>query len=190
MFGAKVLAEKWARRVKSDIDSSGGCMLPKRTLPIGAPIRRYPSGIEGSWPFGRNKAYVLRKLKHFLENLVAHAITAERIIDYIRKERRISGITAGIDLIHLKGVFKLARGLWRLPVHPGVLDEAHDALRHMGQLERGAERDRWPTVDELTRASRPVCRGGPTRWRSTTSISSSAPASCRRARCSARGGRI
>lgn len=133
---------------------------------------------------------MLRKLKHFLENVVAHTSTAKRIIDYIRKERRISGVTAGIDLIYLKGVFKLARGQRRLQVHPGVVDEAHDALRHMGRLERGAERDRWPTVDELTRASRPGCRSGPTRWRSTTSISSSTPAFCRRARCSARGGRI
>lgn len=36
-------------------------------------------------------------------------------------------------------------------MHPGVVDEARETLRYMGLHERGAERDRRPTEDELKR---------------------------------------
>ena len=39
-FGTKILAEKWARQIESDIDSGRAGVLPKCALLIGALIRR------------------------------------------------------------------------------------------------------------------------------------------------------
>ncbi|MFN7881661.1 MAG: site-specific integrase, partial [bacterium] len=41
--------------------------------------------------------------------------------------------------------------LWGYPVRPGVVDEAREILKHMGLVDRSAERDRRPTADELAR---------------------------------------
>jgi integrase len=148
-FGTKILADKWARRLESDIDAGRAGVLPKGALPIGKLIQRYREEMQGTKDFGRNKDDVLKRLEHFLDLDDAYTISAERIILYIRKERGISGVTAGIDLTYLKGVFKMARALWRLQVRPGVVDEAREMLRYMGLMERGQERDRRPTENEL-----------------------------------------
>ena len=53
------------------------------------------------------------------------------------------------DLTYLGGVLSLARTLWKIESPRGVVDEAREALRHMGLLARSNERDRRPTDDEL-----------------------------------------
>jgi integrase len=148
-FGTKILAEKWARGVEAAIDAGRAGVLPKGSLPVRKLIQDYRAEFAAAKPFGRNKAAVLGYLETHLGGEDAYTLTAERLVAYIGKDRRISGVTASIDLTYLKTVLKVARTLWRLQVHPGVVDEARELLTMMGKLHRSNERDRRPTSEEL-----------------------------------------
>lgn len=154
-FATKMLAETWARKIESDQDAAfAGVMNPKSKDTIFDLIDRYEREIGRSRPFGRNKASVLAKLKDpraGLGSVQVNALTADRVVRYITEQRRVSGVTASIDLTYLSGVLKVARTLWRLPVPSHAVDDARDMLSHMGLLSRSMERDRRPTQDELDR---------------------------------------
>jgi integrase len=148
-FGTKILAEKWARRIEADMDAGRAGVAPKHGPTIGDLVKRYTEEVGRTKPFGRNKEDVLKRIELHLEKVPAHALTPERVVDYIRKDRGIAGVTAGIDLTYLKGVLKVARALWRVSVQPSVVDDAREILRHMGLMARGNRRDRRATQAEL-----------------------------------------
>ena len=149
-FPTKVLAQQWARQVEVDIDAGRATAKPaKPTTTVATLVDRYTNEVGQAKPFGRNKADVLRKIRAHLGDEIASDLTAERVVDYIRKDRGISDVTASIDLTYMKGVLKIARALWREPVHPSVVDDAREILKYMGHLNRGIERDRRPTPAEL-----------------------------------------
>jgi integrase len=149
-FATKVLATQWARQVEADIDTGRATTAPVRNLTtVISLVDRYINEVGAAKPFGRNKADVLSKIRKYLGSEIAAELTAERVVDYIRADRKISDVTASIDLTYLKGVLKIARALWREPVHPSVVDDAREILKYMGTLNRSIERDRRPTPDEL-----------------------------------------
>lgn len=149
-FPTKALAIQWARAIEADIDAGRARAEPlKPTTTVGELVDRYINEMSAAKPFGRNKADVLKKIREVLGHEIAGDLTAERVVDYIRKDRGIRDVTATIDLTYLKGVLKIARALWREPVQPSVVDDAREILRYMGILNRSAERDRRPTADEL-----------------------------------------
>lgn len=151
-FSTKVLAQAWAKTMEGDAEHmQAGIMPTGKAHTVGKLIERYELEIGKEKPFGRNKADVLKRLKDHLEDEQIASLTAERIVKYIREDRKISGVTASIDLTYLKGVFKVARALWRIPISVGVVDDAREILRYMGELHKSNERDRRPTLDELTR---------------------------------------
>lgn len=152
VFSTKVLAEAWARGVEGDVESlRAGVMPVGKAHTVGKLIEKYEEEIGGPKPFGRNKADVLKKLKEHLKDVQLAALTPARVVTYITEDRKIKNVTAGIDLTYLKSVLKVGRALWQMPIHPSVVDDAREMLNHMGQLERGQERDRRPTTDELER---------------------------------------
>lgn len=148
-FPTKVLAQRWANEVENAHEFKRATPADPLQTTVGELITRYTDEIAGSKPFGRNKADVLAKLEKHLGDEVASELTVERIVQYVRKDRRIAGVTASIDLTYLKGVLRIARALWRDPVQPSVIDDAREILKYMGQLDRSKERDRRPTPDEL-----------------------------------------
>lgn len=151
-FGTKVLAVQWARQIEADIDAGRATTAPpKDTITMQQLVDRYIDEIGEAKPFGRNKADVLQRIRSHLGNEIAGDLTADRIVDYIRKDRCIRDVTAAIDLTYLKGVLKIARALWRHQVSPQVVEDAREILRYMGEMNRGNERDRRPTPDELDR---------------------------------------
>lgn len=151
-FATKTLAEAWAKGIEGDVESLRAGVMPLGKLhTMGKLIQKYEDEIGKSKPFGRNKADVLRKLRETLETVQVAALTPARIVAYITDDRKIKGVTAAIDLTYLKSVLKVARALWQLPVHPSVVDDARETLHHMGMLDRGQERDRRPTLDEIKR---------------------------------------
>jgi len=151
-FSTKTLAEAWAKGIEGDVESLRAGVMPVGKLhTMGKLIEKYEEEVGRAKPFGRNKADVLRKLRETLETVQVSALTPARIVTYITEDRKIKGVTAGIDLTYLKSVLKVARALWQLPVHPSVVDDARETLHHMGMLNRGQERDRRPTLDEITR---------------------------------------
>jgi integrase len=151
-FSTKALAEAWARGVEGDVESlRAGVMPVGKAHTVGKLIERYEEEIGGAKPFGRNKADVLKKLKEHLKDVQVAALTPARVVTYITEDRGIKNVTAAIDLTYLKSVLKVGRALWQMPIHPSVVDDAREMLNHMGHLERGEERDRRPTQDEIDR---------------------------------------
>jgi integrase len=148
-FPTKILAQQWARGVEAEIDAGRAVPARASRVTVADLVDRYTNEVSAAKPFGRNKADVLAKIRALLGAEVAADLTAERIVDYIRTDRGIRDVTASIDLTYLKGVLKIARALWREPVHPGIVDDAREILRYMGTLHRSTERDRRPTPDEL-----------------------------------------
>jgi hypothetical protein len=154
-FPKKILAELWARGIEADIDAGrtgvSSASGAARHLTIGKLIERYTQEIGRQKPFGRNKEDVLKRLKFHLGEVTPAELTVDRIVSYITEDRRITGVTASIDLTYLGGVLKVGRSLWRLPVSIAAVIEARDVLRHMNVLGRSNERDRRPTADEIER---------------------------------------
>ena len=149
-FTTKALATKWARAVEADRDAGRTSITPpKPTATVRQLVDRYINEVSAAKPFGRNKSDVLKKIRELLGDEIAGNLNAERVVDYIRKDRGIRDVTATIDLTYLKGVLKIARALWREPVQPSIVDDAREILRYMGGLNRSTERDRRPTADEL-----------------------------------------
>lgn len=154
VFGSKILAEKWGRQVEQEIDAGRAGQLAPGHVTLGALINRYTLEIGAQKPFGKNKESVLNLLKGELGAESVRDLTAERIVRYITKDRKITGVTASIDLTYLKGVLKVARALWKVGVQPAVVDEAREILKFMGMAQRSSERDRRPTADELVKLKR------------------------------------
>lgn len=147
-FPTKILAQQWARGVEADIDA-GRAAPARSTITVAQLVDRYTNEVGAAKAFGRNKADVLRKIRDTLGHEIAADLTAERVVEYIRTDRGIRDVTAGIDLTYLKAVLRIARALWREPIQPGIIDDAREILRYMGLLNRSSMRDRRPTADEL-----------------------------------------
>jgi integrase len=148
-FTTKILAEKWARNAEREIDHGHAGQLSPAHVTVGSLIDRYTEEIGKVKPFGANKASVLKLLKAELNVVPVSALTAERIVHYITKERGVKGVTAAIDLTYLKGVLRVARALWKVGIVPGVVEDAREILKYMGLAERSNERDRRPTTQEI-----------------------------------------
>ena len=148
-FETKILADKWARRIESEIDAGRAGVKPKTGRTVKELVEAYTERVEKTKPFGRNKADVLERIKVHLGRELGHSLTPERIVKYIREDRKIHGPTAAIDLTYLKGVLKLCRSLLGEPVVPGVVDDARELLKYLNVLHRSNERDRRPTGDEI-----------------------------------------
>jgi integrase len=156
-FPTKVLAERWARQLESEVDAGRAGQLAPGHVTVGSLIERYTAEIAPMKPFGRNKEAVLKLLKEPKDGLGAvpvKELTPERIVKYITEDRKVSGVTASIDLTYLKGVLRIARALWKVGVPPGVVDDAREILKYMGLSARSNERDRRPTSDELEKLKR------------------------------------
>ena len=154
-FPKKVLAEQWARGVEADIDAGrtgvASASGAARNMTIGGLIDQYTEEIGSQKPFGRNKEDVLKRIKFHLGKVTPAELTVDRIVAYITQDRKVSGVTASIDLTYLGGVLKVSRALWRLPVSIAAVIEAREVLRHMNVLGRSNERDRRPTAKEIER---------------------------------------
>jgi integrase len=148
-FPTKILAERWARSVEMAIEEGRAGIKPPCPT-VAELVDRYTEEVGRAKPFGRNKASVLKLIRAGLGNERADALTPERLVRYVRQDRMVCGVTASIDLSYTKTLLKISRALWGHPVHPGVVDEAREILRHMGLVDRSTERDRRPTADELT----------------------------------------
>jgi len=150
-FKSKILAEKWARKVEGEIDVGRSGVSAPSARTIGSLIDQYKIEIGEAKPFGKNKASVLELIKLYLDKVTVAQLTPERIVKYIKDERKVKDVTAAIDLTYLKGVLKVARALWQVNVSPSVVEDAREILKYMGMVNRSNERDRRPTADEIDR---------------------------------------
>ncbi|MBZ9984757.1 site-specific integrase [Mesorhizobium sp. BR-1-1-8] len=102
---------------------------------------------------GRTKAAVLKSLKDFdISSKRCSEIRSEHIVTLARelaKTRRPSTV-AGY-LTFLSGVFKLARPAWGYPLDEKAMTDATTVASKLEMTGRSNQRDRRPSVDEMTR---------------------------------------
>jgi integrase len=158
-FPNKALAVKWARQIEADMDARrfkdarGLANITLKEL-----ITRYEEEIGGEKPFGKNKASVLARWKLAYGATTLDQVTDDFLTLFIRNRRKpeagkkpISGVTIGIDLTYLAGVFKTAAHLWKLPVTQVPFEIARANMGHLEISTKSKERKRRPTEDELSR---------------------------------------
>lgn len=153
-FSTKALAQQWARKIEAEIDAKryqDGRGLDKITLK--ELIDQYNEEIGAEHPFGKNKVAVLSNWKKEYGDTKLSDITDDFLTKYVRDRRKggAGGVTIGIDLTYLSGVFKTARELWKLPVSLEPFKIARANMAHLKISTKSKERERRPTEDEITR---------------------------------------
>jgi integrase len=104
-------------------------------------------------PLLRSKALCLEKLKRDLGHEMLTALTRERLIAYgkLRAKEGAGPVTVGMDIGYLRTIFVHAAAVHgaNLPIEQITL--ARLALRRLGIVGKGGERDRRPSQNELDR---------------------------------------
>ena len=101
----------------------------------------------------RSKAFTLEALKKKLGKVKVKDITRERVIQF-GKDRAKEGagaVTISMDIGYLKLVVSHAAAVHGIAVQVEPIDLARIALKRLGLVGKGRERDRRPTQDELDR---------------------------------------
>lgn len=101
----------------------------------------------------RSKAATLELLKRQLGKCNMASLDRERIIRFGRDRATQSAgpVTLGIDIGIIKLILSHAAAVHGLPVKVEPVDLARIALKRLGLVGKGEERDRRPTQDELDR---------------------------------------
>jgi integrase len=111
---------------------------------VGKPPRREP------------KAATLTTLKRDLGKEKIGHLDRQKLIDYgkMRAEQGAGPVTLGIDIGVIKMIITHAAAVHGLDISPEPVDLARVALKRLGLIGKGTERDRRPTTDELNRLFR------------------------------------
>lgn len=147
-------AEAWARRMESEIDQ-GKTPAPKRVEGIknfGDLIDLHIDDMKSvGKTIGRSKAFSLDFLKKELGRVRLGDLGRERLIAFGRKRAKDGAgpITVGMDLGYIRTLLGDGAAIHGLPYSPEPVDLARIALRRLGLVGKGDERDRRPTEDEL-----------------------------------------
>jgi len=153
-FGMKADADAWARDIERAIDKEVDPRARQLTAKdsFGSLIDLHIEDLaKFGQPLRRSKDQVLRRLKVELGSETVSSLTRERLIRYGR-ERRDEGAgpaTLAIDISFIGTVLTHAAAVHGLRVDTEGVRLARVALRRMGAVGKGGERDRRPTPDEL-----------------------------------------
>jgi len=152
----KADAEAWAREIERavdrDIDPTASRITTKDSF--ASLINRHIDDLATyGKPLRRSKESVLRRLELEIGSEAIADLTRERLIQYGRErvEAGAGPATLAIDLSFIGTVLTHAAALHGLQVNTEAVRLARVALRRMGAVGRGQERDRRPTEDELDR---------------------------------------
>lgn len=155
-FSLRKDAEAWARRVERDLDL--GIKPISRKLEgiqtFGDLIDLHVSDMKsvGKAP-GRSKAFSMDFLKTKLGKIRIADLDRQMLIDF-GKARAKSGagpMTLSIDLGYIRTLLAYGAAVHGLPYSPEPVDLARNALRMLGLVGKGQERDRRPTREETER---------------------------------------
>lgn len=151
-FPTKALAAAWARGIEAEMDARrfkdvrGLANLTLKVLLV-----RYREEIGAEHPFGKNKDAVLRMWEREHGDTAVVDITDDYLTKFVRDRRKAGtgGVTIGIDLTYLAGVFKTANELWKLPLSLEPIQAARANMAHLKISTRSEERRRRPTNQEI-----------------------------------------
>ncbi|MEL7000660.1 MAG: site-specific integrase [Pseudomonadota bacterium] len=101
----------------------------------------------------RSKRATLTTLKRDLGKEQIGHLDRQKLIDYgkIRAEQGAGPVTLGIDIGVIKMIITHAAAVHGLDISPEPVDLARVALKRLGLIGKGTERDRRPCIDELNR---------------------------------------
>lgn len=155
-FSLRKDAEAWARRVERDLDL-GITPIPRKLEGIqtfGDLIDLYVSDMKsvGKAP-GRSKAFSMDFLKKHLGKTRIADLDRQTLIDFgkARAKNGAGPMTLSIDLGYIRTLLAHGAAVHGLPYSPEPVDLARNALRMLGLVGKGQERNRRPTEEEIHR---------------------------------------
>nr|WP_315428393.1 site-specific integrase [uncultured Albidiferax sp.] len=147
-------AQEWALATERRIDLGGTASRPKVKDPttFGDLINLHVTDMkEVMRAPRRSKAFTLDALQTKLGKVRLKELTRERLIQF-GKDRAKEGagpVTIGMDIGYIKLVVSHAAAVHGIGVQVEPIDLARIALKRLGLVGKGRERDRRPTLDEL-----------------------------------------
>jgi integrase len=154
-FAYRSAAERWGKQREVALEDPAA--LVRAQLPstkLATLIRWYIDSFQHISKWERTKQSQLLFLeKHPIGELDAVSLQSATLIDHVRS-RRAKGAgptTVSNDLTWIGVVFRAAKSVKGLPVHPEVVDEARTACRELRLIGKSRRRDRRPTTQELTK---------------------------------------
>lgn len=152
-FATKREAKDWAIQIESQANhiAAGGFAPVPKGATLADLIDKYTeTGVKLP---GKTKEATLAMLKRDLGRVKLSNLNAVVLRDFIdrRQEAGAGGVTIAADLSYLSAVLKWGRHARQLDIPDRLALDARASLKHRGLNTRGAERDREPTDDELSR---------------------------------------
>lgn len=152
-------AHRWARQAETRVDQG---LAPNkssvsRLQTFGDLIDLHIADMcEVGKPPRRSKAATLTTLKRDLGKEKIGHLDRQKLIDYgkMRAEQGAGPVTLGIDIGVIKMIITHAAAVHGLDISPEPVDLARVALKRLGLIGKGTERDRRPSTDELNRLFR------------------------------------
>jgi len=155
-WARRKLAEQWAAKREAALAEPGALDLAiagrlEAPLTVAELIQRYIDVVYPLRPWGRTKSDTLRQLSgSAFGQLVAVDVTAADVIDHCRSWPA-SAATVNQHYLYIRGVWSVARDLLRCDVQWSEIDSAQRTMSKLGIIAKSGERDRRPSVDEMTR---------------------------------------
>ena len=147
-------AELWARRIEREIDL-GQKPMPRKiegVKTLANLIDLHVSDMkEVGKTMGRSKAFSLDLLKDRLGNIRLPDLDREGLIAFGKKRANEGAgpVTLSIDLGYIRTVMAHGAAVHGLTFSPEPVDLARIALKRLGLVGKGTERDRRPTEAEI-----------------------------------------
>lgn len=155
-FDRKTTAQAWIKKIETEMAVPGAIEKSNRQgVSIKDMIDRYLLEYEKIRPLGKTKSATLIAIsKTWIGQIEDKDLTSQVIVEYANRRMQEDGVqaqTVGNDLAHLGAVLSVARPAWGYEINPMAMPDARKVLRKMGAVSKSNERDRRPTMDELTR---------------------------------------
>jgi integrase len=149
-FDRKQAANAWTVKREAELKRPGG-LEHKEDPPLAAVIDRYIA--ESKNPVLGTKAQVLKTIKNSdLGDTRCSEITSKTLAAFARElTKNVGPQTCGNYFSHLSNIFTVARPAWSYPLSRQEFDDAVTVLKKLGLIQKGNERDRRPTLEELDR---------------------------------------
>lgn len=151
-FDKRHRAETWAEDREKALAKPGALELAMGTdPPFGAVIHEYVKGLRKE-P-GRTKKQVLNAVQRYpIAKLKCSQVTCPEVCKLIDAlSETVQPQTVQNYLMHIRGVFKIARRKWNYPLDEKALDDARIVAKEEGKVGKAKERDRRPTIEEIDR---------------------------------------
>ncbi|ATC32102.1 site-specific integrase [Caulobacter vibrioides] len=155
-FGLRKDAEAWARQIERDLDLGISPTARARDTiqTFGDLVDLHIRDMQSvGKPIRRTKAFSLDALKKQLGAVRIADLDREALITFGKARARAGAgpMTLGIDLGYIRTLLAHGASVHGLPYSPEPVALARQALRHLGLVGKGQERDRRPTQSEIER---------------------------------------